>query len=139
MEVSEVRKRLLATIEQARRRASERRTRNEEATRTFDRMLSTVAVPLFRQVAGVLRAEQHLFTVFTPSSSVRLSSDRSTEDFVEIFLDTAGEAPSVVGHTSRNRGRRVIETEQAIGEPEAITEAELLAFLLKAVEGFVER
>ena len=139
MEVSDVRKRLLATIERARRQAAERRARNDEATRTFDRLLSTVAIPLFRQVAGVLRSEQHLFTVFTPSSSVRLSSDRSAEDFVEMFLDTTGDTPSVIGHTSRNRGHRVIEAEQIIGAPDTLTEAEMLEFLLKAIEVFVER
>ena len=139
MEVSDVRKRLLATIERARRQAAERRARNDEATRTFDRVRNTVAIPLFRQVAGVLRSEQHLFTVFTPSSSVRLSSDRSAEDFVEMFLDTTGDTPSVIGHTSRNRGHRTIETEQIIGAPDALTEAEMLEFLLKAIEGFVER
>ena len=87
----------------------------------------------------MLRSEQHLFTVFTPSASVRLSSDRSAEDFVEMFLDTTGDTPSVIGHTSRNRGRRVIEAEQIIGAPDTLTEAEMLEFLLKAIEVFVER
>ena len=139
MEVSDVRKRLLTTIDRAKRQAAERRARNDEATRTFDRVLNTVAIPLFRQVAGVLRAEQHLFTVFTPSASVRLSSDRSAEDFVEIFLDTSGDTPGVIGHTSRNRGRRILEFEQVIGVPDTLTETEMLDFLLKAIETFVER
>ncbi|OFW13637.1 MAG: hypothetical protein A3F69_04860 [Acidobacteria bacterium RIFCSPLOWO2_12_FULL_66_10] len=139
MEVSDVRKRLLTTIERAKRQAAERRARNDEATRAFDRVLNNVAIPLFRQVAGVLRPEQHLFTVFTPSASVRLSSDRSAEDFVELFLDTTGSTPSVIGHTSRNRGRRVIESEQVIGAPDTLTEAEVLEFLLKAIEAFVDR
>jgi len=139
MEVSAVRKRVLQTIEQARRHAAGRRERNDEATRAFDRMLSGVVIPLFRQVAGVLRAEQHLFTVFTPSGSVRLSSDRNAEDFVELFLDTSGDTPSVTGHTSRSRGRRVIESELPIGTPDALTEADVLEFLLKALEAFVER
>lgn len=139
MEVSDVRKRVLHTIEQARRHAAERRARNDEATRAFDRLLNGVIIPLFRQVAGVLRVEKHLFTVFTPSGSVRLSSDRGAEDFVEVFLDTAGDTPSVIGHTSRNRGHRVIESEQVIGTPDALTEAGVLEFLLKAIEPFVER
>lgn len=139
MEVSDVRKRVLHTIDEAKRHAAERRARNDEATRAFDRLLNSILIPLFRQVAGVLRAEKHLFTVFTPSGSVRLSSDRGAEDFVEMLLDTTGDAPSVIGHTSRNRGRRVIETEQAVGAPDTLTEAEVLEFLLKAIEEFVER
>ena len=139
MEVSDVRKRVLQTIDQAKRHAAERRARNDEATRAFDRLLNAIVIPLFRQIAAVLRAEKHLFTVFTPSGSVRLSSDRSAEDFVEILLDTTGDTPSVVGHTSRNRGRRVIEAEQVIGAPDTLTEAEVLEFLLKAIEDFVER
>jgi hypothetical protein len=139
MEVSDVRKRVLHTIEQARRHAAERRGRNDEAARAFDRLLNGVVIPLFRQIAGVLRAEKRLFTVFTPSGSVRLSSDRGAEDFVEMFLDSTGDTPSVIGHTSRNRGHRVIESEQVIGAPDTLTETEVLEFLLKALEAFVER
>jgi hypothetical protein len=45
----------------------------------------------------------------------------------------------VIGHTSRNRGSRVIQAEEAIGAPETISEERLLEFVTKAVERFVER
>ena len=139
MEVSDVRKRVIHAIEQSRRQDAERRVRSDEATRAYDRLLTGVIVPLFRQVAGVLRAEKHLVTVSTPSGSVRLSSDRSAEDFVEVFLDTTGDKPGVIGHTSRNRGRGVSESEEVVGAPGELTEDDVLQFLLKAVTAFVAR
>ena len=70
---------------------------------------------------------------------VRLMSDRTAEDFVELTLDTTGDAPHVVGHTSHSRGRRVTENERPIGSPDALTEADVLDFLVKELEAFVER
>jgi len=139
MEVSDVRKRLLQTIERAKRRAAVRRARSDEASRAFTTWLDAVAVPMFRQVANVLRAENYLFAVFTPSGSVRLMSDRAAEDYIEISLDTSGDIPRVIGHTSRGRDNRVIDAERPIGDPATLTESDVLEFLLKELEAFVER
>jgi hypothetical protein len=139
METSDVRKQVLRAIEQTRQRAASRRTRNTDATKAFDAFLKDTAVPLVRQIANVLKAEGVAFTVFTPSSSVRLMSDRSTEDFIEVSLETDGETPQVMCRTSRNRGSRVIQSERAFGTPEAMTEGALLEFLMIAIEPFVER
>jgi len=139
METSVLRKRLTETIEAARRTAAERRARSEAASRDYSQFLDTVAVPLFRQVANILRSDGYLFNVFTPSGSVRLMSDRTAEDFVELTLDTTGDTPQVVGHTSRSRGRRVTESERPIGSPGALTEESVLEFLAKELEPFVDR
>ena len=139
MEVSDIRKRLLQTIERAKRQAADRRARSDEASRAFTTLLDTTAVPMFRQVAGILRAEKHLFAVFTPSGSVRLMSDRAAEDYIEISLDTSGDVPRVMGHTRRRRGNRVIDAERPIGDPATLTESDVLEFLLKELEAFVER
>jgi hypothetical protein len=139
METSELRKRLTQTIERAKKQAAERRTRSDEAALAFDAFLKTTAVPLFKQAANILKSEGYPFTLFTPSGSVRLMSDRVTEDFIEVALDVSGDAPEVVGHVSRSRGRRVVETERNIGAPATLTEAELLDFLAKELEAFVER
>src|SRR4029453_2214317 len=48
MEISEVRKRLLQTIERAKLHAAERRARNDEATSLFGPWLDTAVVPLVR-------------------------------------------------------------------------------------------
>ena len=139
MEISLVRKRLTETIERAKKQAAERRGRGDQASRDFDLFLHKVAVPLVRQVANALKADGYAFTVFTPSDSVRLMSDRSADDFIELSLDASANPPAVVGRISRTRGRRVIDAERAIGAPETITEEQLLDVLLKELEAFVER
>ena len=141
METSEVRKRLNLIIDHARRTAAERRTRNDEASRDFDRFLEQIAIPLFRQVAGALKASTYNFTVFTPGGSVRLMSDKSGEDFIELSLDSTGDQPVVMGHTSRARGRRVVSSEQPLAElpVRELTDEHVLEFLLKEIAPFVER
>jgi hypothetical protein len=139
MEISIVRRRLTETIERARKQAAERRERGDVATRDFEVFLQKVAVPLFRQVANALKADGYAFTVFTPSGSVRLMSDRSASDYIELTLETSANPPAVMGRISRARGSHVIDTERPIGAPEALTEEQVLDFLLKELEAFVER
>jgi hypothetical protein len=141
MEVSDVRKRLHETMARARQRAADRRARADEASRAFDRFLSSVAVPLMRQIANVLRADGYLFSVSTPAASARLMSDKTAEDFIELALDTASDVPRVLARVSHSHGRRVIDAERIIGsgDPDSISEEDLLAFLLKELEPFVER
>jgi len=139
MEISVVRKRLTETIERAKKQAAERRGRSDQASSDFEVFLQKVAVPLFRQVANALKADGYAFTVFTPTGSVRLMSDRTAEDYIELTLDTSDDPPRVMGQISRTRGRRVIDAERAIGAPDTLTEDQLLDFLLKELEAFVER
>ncbi|SRR5713226_8063209 len=141
MEISDIRKRVLQAIDRAKRHAADRRARTDQAAREYDIFLERVAVPVFRQIASVLRAEGHLFNVFTPGGSVRLMSDRGTEDYIELMLDTSASEPTVVGHTSRSRGSRVIEAERPLssGAIHDLTEEDVLGFLLNELEPFVER
>ena len=141
MEISDIRKRVLETIGYAKKAAGERRVRADQAGREYDVFLERMAIPIFRQVANVLRAEGYVFSVFTPSGSVRLMSDRNADDYVEVTLDTGGDEPRVLGHTSRSRGRRVMESERAIAArtPAELTEDDVLAFLLRELEPFVDR
>jgi hypothetical protein len=139
MDTSRVRQRVTHAIERSKRRAAERRSQNDAATKAFSPFLDTIAIPLARQVANILKAEGYAFTVFTPGGSVRLMSDRTAEDFIELTLDTTGDEPRVVGHTSRARGRRVLESERALGAPDSLSEEDVLDFLLREIEAFVER
>jgi len=142
MEVSEVRKRVKETIERAKRAAADRRTRTDEATSDYQAFLDRVAVPLFRKLANVLRAEKYPFSIFTPGGSVRLTSDRSKDDFIELLLDTSGRDPRALLRASRGRGRQVIESEVIVGDGKAIgdlSEDDLLAVALHAIEPLVER
>ena len=83
MEVPEIRRRLRASIEAAKRDAQERRGRSDQAARDYEQFLSERAVPLFHTVASALVAEGHRFKVFTPAGSVRLASESSGEDYIE--------------------------------------------------------
>ncbi len=140
MEIADVKRQVHETIERARRHAAGRRAANDDASRAFDEFLEVRAVPLFRQIANVLKVENYHFTVFTPSRSVRLMSDRNADDYLEVGLDTSGTSPRVTLHVSRSRGSRVIDEEKQIpGNPAAITDEELLAVVLKELEPFVER
>jgi hypothetical protein len=141
METSTVRKRVNEAIELARREAAERRGRADQASRDYAAFLKEVATPLFRQIADSLKAGAFQFSVFTPSGSVRLMSDRSQEDFIELSLDTNGERPVVIMHTSRARGRRVVESERPIAADSIadITDAQLLDDVMKELRPFVER
>ena len=141
METSVPRKRLADTVEAAKRTAAERRARAEAAARDYSQFLDLVAVPLFRQVANVLKASGYSFTVFTPTGSVRLMSDKASEDYIELSLDTSADQPMVMGRSSHARGRRVIENERAIAEQTVanLTEDHVLNYLLKELEPFVER
>ena len=139
MEISGIKRRVVETIEQARHQAAERRARTDEATREYAVFLDQIAIPVFRQVANVLRSEGYPFTVFTPGGSVRLMSDRTAEDYIELALETGGSDPVVSGHTSRSRGRRIVESELEIGPPSALGEDDVLSFVLKALTPLVER
>ena len=142
MEISDVRKRVLETIDRAKRNAAGRRARIDEAGREYQVFLEQVAVPVFRQVANVLRAEGYIFNLFTPGGRVRLMSDRSAEDYIELFLDTTEDQPRVTGRASHSRGRRVLESERPIGSPGPVhdlTEDDVLGFVMKELEPFVER
>lgn len=141
METSDVKRRVVEAIDRAKRATQERRVRFDQAANEFDLFLERIAVPLCKQVASALKHEGYSFVTFSPSGAVRLASERSPEDYVELILDTQGEDPVVIGHTRRGRGRRIIETERPLRRCPVrdITEEDTLAFLLKELEPFVER
>ena len=142
MEVSLVRKRLKTTIDAARARAQQRRQQATEATRAYDTFLQDVAVPIARQLANALKAEGYGFAVSTPGGGVRLASERARDDFIEVRLDTSGDEPQVLARVSASRGSRVLDEEVPVkpgAAPDAISEDELLEFLLRALEPWLER
>jgi hypothetical protein len=142
MEVSVVRQRVLEAISRAKGTAGDRRARTDQAGREYQHFLDRIAVPLFKQIANVLRVENYAFDVFTPAGSVRLMSERGGDDYIEITLDTKGSVANVIGRSSRSHGGNVTQVERALNATGAIgelTEEELLAFVLKELEPFVEK
>ena len=142
MEVSEVRKRFLQTVDRARRAAAEQRARADAAARTYEVFLEQVATPVFRMLSSALKAEGHPFAVHTPAGGLRLASDRAAEDFIELSLDTSADPPGVIARVSRARGHRVVSAERPVREGvavERLTEEDVLEFLLAEIVPFVVR
>jgi hypothetical protein len=140
MEVSEVRRRLRTAIDQARRDSSLRRERADAASRAYDQFLEQVAVPTFQTIANVLIAEGHRFAVFTPAGSVRLASERSGEDFIELALDASQDPPVVVVRMSRGRGRRQLTSERSVTTPiSSLTDSDVVQMVVDEIPKLVER
>ena len=142
MEISVVRNRLNRAIEASRERSERRRQRTTAAESAFERFLQQVATPVTKLVANSLKVEHYACTVFTPGGGLRLASDRGRDDYIEFALDAESDPPQVVGRTSRTRGSRTLTEERPIkpGLPiEEISEDDVLAFLLGALEPWFER
>jgi len=142
MEISDIRRQLRLAIDRSRREAADRRARADEAGAAYERFLDTVAKPVFQMVATALKAEGYPFTTFTPKGGLRLASERTGEDYVELALDTSGDEPTVVARISRARGRRVVNRERPVREatpPARLAEEDVLEMLLQEIGPFVER
>ena len=143
MDVSELRKRILRALDDARKEAVARRSEVDEAAKAYESFLTAIAVPLMRQAAAVLNANGGAtFTVHTPARSVRLASESSNQTFVEFELDAKGPQSQVVGRVSVARGRDALVEERPIvaGKPvAALTEEDVSSFLVKEIPKLVLR
>lgn len=142
MEVSEVRRQLKHAIDRAKARAQQKRQLTADAERAYATFLEEVATPTTRMLANALKAEGYLFTVSTPSGGLRLAADRGRDDYVELALDGSGDKPVVVGRVRHTRGSRTLEDERPIkagAGPQDLTEADVLTFLVNALDPWLER
>ena len=141
VEISTVRNQLTRAIDAARHRNQRRRELTAEAERGFQLFLDQVATPVTKMVANALKSEGHQFTAFTPGGGLRLASETRRDDYIEFALDTIAEPPQVVGRISQTRGSRTLSDERPVKPgtaPDAITEEDVLAFLLDALEPWLE-
>ena len=142
MDTSEVRRRLRGAIDAARAQAAARRERADAASRAYDAFLAEHAAPAFHTFANALAAEGHLYKVFTPAGSVRLASQKSQDDYIEVVLDNETDPPHVLGRVSRGRGRRNLSTERPVRRGTAVsdlTQDDVFEFLLEEIVPFLER
>lgn len=140
-EIADIRRRVRQRIEDARRRAAERRTQVDTAEREFTEFLA-VATPLFRQFAQALTAEGYPFSVNSPAGQLRLVSERSRNDYIEIELDTLLDPPQAIGRANRTHGTRTLTSERPVRpgtEVHELTEADVLDYLTAEIGAFVER
>jgi hypothetical protein len=142
MEISDVRRQVRHAIDRVKARAQQRRDQSVAADRAYATFLEEIAIPTTRMVANVLKAEGYLFTVSTPGGAVRLALDRGRDDYIELALDNTGDTPTVVGHVRRTRGSRTIDDERPIkagAAPQDLSDADVLGFLIAAIEPWLER
>jgi hypothetical protein len=142
VEVSEVRRQLKRAIDHAKARAQQKRQDIAEAERAYAWFLDEIAIPTTRLLANALKAEGYPFTVSTPSGGLRLASDRGRDDYVDFALGDNGYKPIVVGRIRRTRGSRTLEDERPIkpgASPQDLTDADVLAFLVDALEPWLEK
>lgn len=135
-DVGLIRKRVRAEIDAARKSSATRRERASAAERAYDTFLADVAIPTFRQMANVLRAEGISFEVQTPSNGVRLVFDRK-RDAIELGLDTALDPPQPMLVSTYTRGSRVVRTERFVKEAAeigAITEDDVIERLIEELK-----
>ncbi|MPZ16710.1 MAG: hypothetical protein GEV06_02165 [Luteitalea sp.] len=140
MDSGEIKKRLRQTVDRVRRESVSRRQAIDDARRDWEGVLEQ-ATPLVRQFVQALRAERVAFTLGTPVGALRLDADRRPSDYIALSLDTARRPAAVVGQISYTRGQHVVVSERVVAEGAAIaaiTEEQVLAFLLEAVVPFVE-
>lgn len=134
-DVAQIRKRIQRAIEQARREAADRRARVHEAQRAYDEFLETRAIPAFRSVAIVLKAEGLVWEVMTPSGEVRLVPDRRRDESIAISFDASAEPPQPLVSITRGRGSRTLHAERPIkaGTPasSALTEDDVVDMLVE--------
>ncbi len=136
-----LRKRLRSAIDAARRASATRRERASAAAREYELLLEERAIPAFRAMANVLRAEGILFEVTTPSGGVRLVADRKRDDVIELELDSTLDPPQPLLITVQSRGSRVLRTERLLkeGSPLAdISEDDVVDALLDHVKPWLD-
>jgi hypothetical protein len=142
LETAEVRRQLTHRLAELRKVQTQRRSSADAARAAFEGVLEREIAPTMRQFAQALKAEGFSFSVQTPASTVRLVSDRSSDNVVDIVLELNGPQPSVVVRTAYTRGRRQLEDERTLAQGDAIASLDgdrVLAVLLDVIEPFVER
>ncbi len=143
MDVSDLRKRILRALDDARKDASFRRTVLDEATQAYATFLETLGVPLLKQAAQVLRAEKHNFNLNTPADGVRIASEASPNTYLEFALDSTGAVPQVIGRvslahgtTGPHRRRASARRREAVAE---VTEDDVAQFLVTEIPKLILR
>ena len=142
LETAEVRRKLTHRLAELRKTQAQRRAAADAAREAFDSVLEREIAPTVRQLAQVLKAEGFNFSVQTPASTVRLVSDRSSDNVVDIVLELSAPQPAVVARALYTRGRRQLEDERTLAQGDAIASLDgerVLAVLLEVIEPFVER
>jgi hypothetical protein len=141
-DIALIRKRLHKAIDEARRSANDRRAHLHEARKAFDEFLDARALPAFRSVAMVLKAEGLQWEVMTPSGEVRLSPERRRDDGIALTFDDLAQPPQPIVTITRNRGGRVLQSERqvkpGIVSATALSEDDVVDMLIEELRPWLE-
>lgn len=135
-ELTDLRRRVRQAIQDAKQKAAARRTSRDEAAAAWTASIATIVEPVATGVAAALTGEGLPFRLETPRGTVRIVSERSPGDYIEIALDDSEErdAPEVIGRAVRGRGRQSVTVmEDLLGPPARLSEDRLVAFLMQAI------
>lgn len=143
MDVSDLRRRILRALDEAKTEAVTRRSEMDAAKAAYSSFLEQVAVPLLRQAQSILKAERQMFTVHAPAGSAKLASDAWPQTFIEFTLDTSGGRAQVLGRVSlAHGGKRVVVEERPIAAGKPIAELrddDVAGFLVTEIPKLVSR
>lgn len=129
-------------MDEARRRVVERRALVDDTTAAYDRILDTIARPVFQTIAAALMAEGHRFDIETPARLARLVRKGHPEERIEVALDTERDVPAIVVRSTRGRGSRILAIEEVVAEGSAlaeITDSNLLDAIIQQLIPLLER
>lgn len=135
-ELTDLRRRVRQAIQDAKQKAAARRASRDEAAAAWSTAVAEIVEPVATNVAAALTGEGLPFRLDTPRGTIRLVSERSADDFIEIVLDDSDEreAPEVIGRTVRARGRQsVTVVEELLGPPSQLSEDRVIVFLMNAI------
>jgi hypothetical protein len=135
-ELTDLRRRVRQAMQDAKRNAAQRREARDEASKAWDTAVAEIVEPAATQMAAALTGEGVPFRLETPRGTIRLVSDRSKNDYIEIVLDADDErdVPEVIGRNVVGRGRQSVSViEESLGAPSELTDDRVTEFLLKAI------
>lgn len=138
-ELTDLRRRVRQAIQDARQKAAARRVSRDDAAKAWAAAIAEIVEPVAANVAAAMTGEGLAFKLETPRGSVRIVSDRSPGDYIEVVLDDADEreAPEVIGRTVRGRGRQSVTViEELLGPPAQLSEDRVIAFFMGALAPF---
>ncbi len=135
-ELTELRRRVRQAIEDAKRKNASRRDARDQASKGWATAVADVVEPEATIMAEALTGEGLPFRLETPRGTIRLVSERSGDDYIELVLDDSDErdSPEVIGRSVIGRGRRsVTVVEELLGAPADLTTDRIAAFFLNAI------
>ena len=135
-ELTDLRRRVRQAIQDAKRKAADRRAARDEASKAWATAVAEVVEPEATVMAAALTGEGLPFRLETPRGTIRLVSERSADDYIEIVLDESDERdePEVIGRSVIGRGRQSITViEEPLGAPSDLAPDRVTAFFLNAI------